>query len=258
MMQLCKKGLLLLAVASLLSSCANFLRKQDQPYLQVGPSSQAKSPMEAYRIQPRDLLTINLNSPDVNTNAYFNREGTGTRMAQLNPTSLYVNGYLVSDSGTVNLPMIGVQQVNGMTMEEMESHITQQLAKYITEFSVSVKLANFRVTVLGEVTRPAMYYFYESKVTLLQALSMAGDFQEYANRKKVRIVREWPDRTETFEIDLSKGDALVQEAFLMRTGDVVYVEPIQAKLFNTNSRVISVVLSAITAALTLYRIIQTN
>ena len=133
------------------------------------------------------------------------------------------------------------------------------MSKYLKEFSVTAKLVNFRVTVLGEVKMPSTYYFYETKVTALQVISLAGDFGEYANRKQVRIVRDYAKKSESFVLDFSNTASIMSsQQFLLRTGDVIYVEPLKSKNFNINSRVISVVLSALTAALTLYRIIQTN
>ena len=250
-------------VIFLFSSCNgiknNFLKKTDQPFIQINDNTQLKKyNLESYTIQPRDLITVNLNSPDLNTNIYFNKESGGMRINQPNATSLYLSGYLVNDSGYVNLPMIGIHMVKGKTVEEIELSISKELEKYLKEFSVSVKLANFRVSVLGEVVRPGTFYFYESKVTILQALSMAGDFQEYANRSQVRVVREFPDKTETYVLNLKGEDFISSQQFLLRTGDVIYIEPLKAKVFNTNSRVISLVLSTITAAFTLYRIIQTQ
>jgi polysaccharide biosynthesis/export protein len=257
------KYIYFIAAILLFSGCksvkSNFLRKNDQPYIQISDGeSLAKYNLESYTVQPRDLLTINLNSPDINTNLYFNKEGGGMRVNQPNATSLYLSGYLVTDSGYVNLPMIGHHEVVGKTVEEIEIRISEELKKYLKEFSVSVKLANFRVSVLGEVVRPGTFYFYESKVTILQALSTAGDFQEYADRSQVRVVREMPDKTETFLLNLKGADFLSSQQFLLRTGDVIYIEPLKSKVFNTNSRVISLVLSTITAAFTLYRIIQTQ
>lgn len=255
--------LYLLFITAVFSSCSgfksNFIRKQDQPYIQVDSKETLdKYKLETYKVQARDLLSVSLNSPDLNTNLYFNREGSSNRINQPNSISLYFTGYLVSDSGYINLPMIGKHSVVNRTAEDIEDSISKELSKYLKEFSVSVKLANFRITLLGEVSQPGTYYFYESKVTLLQALSMAGDFDEYANRSKLRIVRDLPEKTLTFEIDLKNKDFLSSQEFILRTGDIIYVEPLKSKVFSANRNVLTIVISSITAALTLYRIIQTQ
>ncbi len=253
---------LFIAVSIIIGSCGGvrrqFLRKVDQPYLQDAKKAPTQYSIEEYKIQPRDLLAVNLNSPDENTNIYFNRETGGMRINQPNPIALYTAGYLVDDDGNVNLPLIGLTQVSGKTTGQIEQQVSEKVAKYLKEFSVSVKLTNFRVTLLGEVSRPGTYYFYESKVTVLQALSQAGDFQEYADRKKVRLIRDINGEVSTYELDLTNQEILSSEQFLLMPNDVIYVEPLKSKVFNTNSRVLALVLSSVTAALTLFRIIQTS
>lgn len=229
------------------SSCANdFLKKKQILYLQGKETTYKKYELEEYLIQPRDQLAINLSSLDIKMTNYFNRENSsGLRVNQSDPASLYRSSYAVSDSGTIDLPIVGTLKVAGNTVESIEKMIAEKMSVYLKDFSVSVKLTNFRVTVLGEVGNPGTYYFYEKKVTLLQAISMAGGMNDYSNVSKVRILREYEDKAETFVLDMKSPDVVSQQQFLLRQGDVVYVEPLKSKVFRNNSATLSLIVSVI-------------
>ncbi len=252
----------IILILLVLSSCSvinkNFVKKTDLPYLQ-GEGEYKLATSGPYKIEPNDVLSISLNSSNPAMNQFFNRQ-TGQAMgaSQLNNAAIYFTGYMVNDSGYVEIPKLGRVLAKGKTVNEIENLIGQEMAKHVVEYSVSVKLANFRVTVLGEVARPGVYYFYEDNVNILQAIAMGGEFSSYANRKKVRLVREYSDKTVAQVVDLSSADVLASDAYKLRSKDVIYVEPLGSKTFMENTRTISVVLSVITAALTLFRILQTQ
>jgi polysaccharide biosynthesis/export protein len=246
----------------MLSSCSvinkHFVQKTDLPYLQ-GEGEYKAPAAEPYKIEPNDVLSISLNSSNPAMNQFFNRQtGQSVGASQLNNAAIYFTGYMVNDSGYVDIPKLGKVFAKGKTVTEIEHLISQEMAKHVLEYSVSVKLANFRVTILGEVARPGVYYFYEENVNILQAIAMGGEFSSYANRKKVRLIREYPEKTVAQVVDLSGTDVLSSNAYKLRSKDVIYIEPLRSKTFMENTRTISVVLSVITAALTLFRILQTQ
>lgn len=235
----------------------NFLQKEDLLYLQDQGSSYEKYKLEQYQIQPRDLLAINLTTPTLNTSMYFNRDNSSAlRPNQSDPATLYRTGYSVTDSGLIDLPMLGNVMVAGKTITEIEDHISEKMKVYLKEFSISVKLTNFRVTLLGEVVQPGTFYFYEDKVTLLQAISQARGFSDFANVSKVRIIRDNSDKVETFILDMKSPDIVSNQRFILTQGDVIYVETLKAKTFRNNSTPISIILSVISLAVTTIAIIS--
>jgi polysaccharide biosynthesis/export protein len=254
------KHIQLFLMLLMLSSCSvfnkHFVKQTDLPYLQ-GEGEYKLAPVEPYRIEPNDVLSISMNSSNPTVNQFFNRQtGQSIGSSQLNNAAIYFTGYMVSDSGYVDIPKLGKVLVKGKTVTEIEDLIGKEVAKHVVEYSVSVKLANFRVTILGEVARPGVYYFYEDNVNILQAIAMGGEFSSYANRKKVKLVRESQEKTVAQIVDLSSTDVLTSNAYKLRSKDIIYVEPLRSKTFMENTRTISVVLSVITAALTLFRLLQ--
>lgn len=202
-----------------------------------------------YRIRPLDILNIDLNNFSGSTIDYFKGEGGGNPqaiqgIAQGNPAFFYFKGYVVDDDGMIDLPLIGKLKVEGSTVIEIESTINKKLGEnYLQHPAVNVKLANFRVSVLGEVRRPGLQYVYDKQFTLLQALSQAGDLTDFGDRKKVRLVRKNESESEIILLDLTRPDLISADYFFLQPNDVIYIQPVKAKAFSVNSRVASLGLS---------------
>ena len=211
-----------------------------------------------YRIRAFDNLSIKLNSFEQSTTGEFNSSGAlGARPGGVDNALLYLSGYMVNQEGNIRLPLIGDIQVEGLTIDEIKDKIDTQLEEYLKFPSVSVKLTNFRVSVLGEVNRPGMQYIYEGKVTLLQAISQAGDLTDFANRNNIKLIREKSDGTLSTILDITKPDLISSEYYFLMPNDVIYVEPLKAKASNVNTRVAGVVLSVISVLITTINLIVT-
>ncbi|UZR92831.1 polysaccharide biosynthesis/export family protein [Chondrinema litorale] len=211
-------------------------------------------PTPEYRIRPLDILHIDLNNFSGSTTDYL-RGGVENSMSQQglsqgNPAYFYFKGFVVNDSGSINLPLVGTLNVAGLTTYEIETLVNKKLKEdYLQYPSVNVKLANFRVSVLGEVQQPGVQYVYDKQYTLLQAISQARDLTEYGNREKVKLVRKNEVNTEIFIIDLTNPELISSDKFFLQPNDVIYIEPVKAKAFSVNSRVASLGLSIISIVL---------
>ena len=133
---------------------------------------------------------IKVISRNEESNKLFNVE-TNTNNANTTTTAanLYLNGFTVSQEGDIELPNVGIVNLLNKTLEEAKKIITVQASEYITDPYVVVKLANFEVTVLGEVNNPGTFPVYKDNLTIFDALAMAGDINDYGNLRKVKIVR---------------------------------------------------------------------
>jgi len=163
-----------------------------------------------------------------------------------NQTSLYVNGYTVSDSGYIEIPVLGRIQVVGKTMDEAIVALRERAAVYLKDATVIVKLLSFRVSVIGEVYRPGSYSNPSNQLTVLEAISMAGDITDYGNRKQVLVLRPTATGTNTFRLDLTSKNILTSDGFFLLPNDIVYVEPIKSKTFRINIPTITLALTSIT------------
>lgn len=200
----------------------------------------------SYKIQQRDILYIRIISMNRDVTDVINTTPTYGSNIYNNEASFYIYGYNVSDSGNVEIPVIGKVNVVGLTLEEAKSSIIAQTKKFLKDPTVIVKLISFKYSVLGEVIRPGIYTNFNNQLTVLEAISQAGDISSFGNRKKVMVIRPDVSGTRTFKLDLTTKDILTSDGFFLLPNDIVYVEPVKSRNFRNNIPTISVVLGAIT------------
>ena len=245
-----RQHLIIFLLFPLLASCVS---QKELTYFSESDQSEFENYLTtSYEIRPLDLLFIDLKtlSPEGGTADFF--QG-GNNMA-VQPLAQggagpYFLGYTVSDSGYVKLPVVGRLKVSGLTMLQAAEKVDEALKPYLKYSAVTVKLANFRVSVLGEVTRPGVQYVYDTKYTILQALSAAGNLTDFGDRSRLRLVRESEEGTKIVTLDLSDPALLASEYYFLLPNDVLYVEPLKARAFSINSRVASLGLSVLSILL---------
>jgi polysaccharide export outer membrane protein len=133
----------------------------------------------------------------------------------------------------------------GRSLKEAQEIIQTKVDEYIKNATVKVKLLSFKVTVLGEVKSPGVYYNYNNKMTVLDGISMASGVTDYGRIQKVLVLRPTDSGSKTFRLDLSNKKFLASEAFFLQPNDVVYVEPDKYKNLKLNSSAYSLVLSTL-------------
>lgn len=186
------------------------------------------------KIQPNDILAIEVASrnPETVLAFQFNRNAD-TRGAAGEEAIGGMDGYRVDETGRIYLPFIGEVQVDGKTLLQLRQEITERLSNYIPDVSVQVRYLNFRVTVLGEVNRPNTYIIPNEKLTILEAIGMAGDFTPYAQRNTVLVIRERQQLREFARINTQEKELFKSPYFYLSPNDIVYIEPLKAKQFAT-------------------------
>jgi len=199
-----------------------------------------------YKIQTRDIMYVKIYSLNEEMSALINQTiGTYQQNLFQNETSLFINGYTVSDSGDIEIPVLGKVRVAGKTMDEAISAIRDRADRYLKDATVIVKLISFKFSVIGEVNRPGTYNNFNNQLTVLEAVSIAGDITDYGNRKKILVLRPTPDGTRSFRLDLTNSDILSSDGFFLLPNDIVYVEPIKNKSFRINMPTISLAFTSI-------------
>ncbi len=200
----------------------------------------------SYKIQQRDILYIQIISMNKEVTEVMNTTPVyGTNMYN-NEASFYIYGYNVNDSGDVEIPIVGKVNVVGKTLEEAKGAIMDSTLKFLKDPTVIVKLISFKYSVLGEVTRPGMYTNFNNQLTVLEAISQAGDVTPFGNKRRIMVVRPEVTGTTTIRLDLTSKDILTSEGFFLLPNDIVYVEPVKSRNFRNNIPTISLVLGAIT------------
>ena len=182
-------------------------------------------------IQPKDMLSIAVSSRNPELVAMFNlmlvQSTPGSEMGGTSGGQQRMLGYVVDNDGCIDFPVLGVLKVAGLTRWELSEMIKKRLIKdgLLPDAVVTVEFMNFKVSVLGEVASPGTYTIQGDKVTILQALSLAGDLTIYGMRENVSVIRERDGERTFFNVNLCDVDLFKSPAYYLQQNDVIYVEP---------------------------------
>lgn len=184
------------------------------------------------RLQPEDKISIIVNSKDpllVNLfNLPFVSRQLGNSVTNSNMTSQGISGYTINQEGNIDFPVLGSVHVAGMTREEVAAHIKKELIEnnLVKDPVVTVEYMNLTVTVLGEVANPGRFSIDKDRLTLLDALSMAGDLTIYGKRDNVSVQREEGGKQVIYKVNINSGKELyASPVYYLQQNDVIYVEP---------------------------------
>ena len=201
-------------------------------------------------IKPNDILSITIQTIDPSTPTAFSGNAGGGISSMGANGGTQVSGYLVDNKGEVELPLIGRLKLQGMTTIQARDTIRSIATRYYVDPAVNVRYMNYIITVLGDVSNPGAYTAQSERVSILDAIGMAGDLSITAKRENIMLIREENGQKMFYRVDLTKSDLVSSPYFYLKTGDVIYVEPNKAKAKNatldsTRDRYISYVLSTI-------------
>ena len=141
-----------------------------------------------------------------------------------------IDGYLVGDDNSINLPLIGSISTYGLNTSSLSEEIVNKLTPYIKDPSVNVRILNFRVSILGEVSRPGTYTFLEERVSIPQAIGQAGDLTINGDRNNILLIRDLDGNKTSQFIDLTKSDFISTPNYYLKQNDVIYIRPNNAKV----------------------------
>ena len=212
----------------------------------------------SYLLQEGDILHIKVSSLDQKSVEIFNKNVGANQNANLNESNLYIHGYSVDSDGDIRLPLIGDVNVVGLSIDSTRSIITESLKAYFKHYTVDVKLVNYRVSLLGEVTKPGTYFIYNMDNTLYHALSRAGGVTAHANLKKVKLIRHEMGTIKTYILNLSDLSILDNSFAHILPGDVFYFVPRKSKVTQHNVQVYSLLISSISLAVILINSFSRN
>jgi polysaccharide export outer membrane protein len=182
------------------------------------------------KIQPSDLLRIEVESVDPTAAAPFNEAAMGNNVGQISAQNLQLfQGYLVDQDGFVDLPLLGRIEAAGQTVESLAFLVRGKLTTYLRDPVVNVRFLNFKVTVIGEVAVPGVIPLPNSRVTIVEALGLAGDMTDYADRSSVLVVREQDGERSYKRLNLQTDEVFNSDYYYLKQNDVIYVEPIRAR-----------------------------
>ena len=207
-------------------------------------------------IQTNDLLNISVTSLNPEATMVFNTPNITTPVSATSsgttPSGGYgtpqLMGYLVNADGMIKFPVLGPVKAAGLTKRQLENVLTDSLSqrKLLVDPIVTARFLNFRVTVLGEVARPTTLNIANERISILEAVGLAGDLTIYAKRDNVLLIRESGGQKIVKRLDLSSSEILTSPYYYLKTNDVVYVEPRKEKIASTSrtQQLLPIILSA--------------
>jgi polysaccharide export outer membrane protein len=212
-------------------------------------------------IQPDDILSINIFTLNPQSGAIINQAASTPTLGgnTNNSVSTQSTGFLVDKNGEIELSLIGKLKVAGLTTYQARELIREKATDVYKQPNVQLRFANFKVSVLGEVNAPSAYTLPNEKVTILDALSLAGDLTIYGRRDNVLIVRDNNGKKEFARLDMNSSNIFNSQFYYLKQNDVIYVEPNKRKVSASNSAqiqtigVIASVVSVIVLAISSFK-----
>lgn len=221
-------GMLLCLMMGLFQSCGvpfeklvNFQGENENGLLE----SQYIKEVTKIKIQADDILSVTVSTFDTTASRIFNKplQNTG-------PNGSFIGqGYLVDQEGNIEFPIVGKIKVSGETRESAIEAIKAKLLVYLRDPVVDVRFLNLHVSVNGEVKIPGLYTFPDEQFSLLEAITMAGDLTDYADRQNIMVIREVGKVREFGIVDLTSPRAFESPYFYLSQNDVIYIKPLEEK-----------------------------
>lgn len=246
----------------ILSSCVS---KKKLTYLQYSDTSakydisvdeiNASATPITYKIMPYDNLFIRVVTPDPQWSELFNPTPSGT--AGMTEESAALVGYSVDGNGYIEIPFVGKVDVGGKTLAEIKVELDLIFKKYINDAYITVRLVNNYVGILGEVNAPGRYKLSKERLNVFEALSMAGDMNEYSNRQKVQLIRPSPYGPIIKEFSLADRTILSSEFYYVMPNDIIYVMPMHGKANELSINIYTLFLTTISTALVIISYFRT-
>lgn len=253
--------LFILGVSLILGGCASSKNIEYFKDINEGVIPNSIANLEPV-INKSDILSITVTSPNPDATVMFNAPNMSAYQAtaaagNISPAS----GYLVSQEGTIEFPALGKIMAAGLTKDKLKDEITKRLvdSKLLIDPIVNVRFLNYRVTVLGEVARPTVVTVPNEKISILEAIGVAGDITIYGKKENVLLIREEKGSKLIKRINLNTSEIFSSPYYYLKSNDVIYVEPNAAKVATASrtQQLLPTILSALSfVAIILTRVIK--
>ena len=230
----------LLVVSMMITGCGS---SKNVAYFQNSDSVNLDMSKVLYdaRIMPKDMLSITVNTTDQEASIPFNLTVATPQTASLRTQSTTVAAlqtYLVDNEGNIDFPLVGTLHLGGLTKGEAERLVLEKIKPYMSATEkpiVTVRMINYKISVIGEVAHPGMFTVANEKISILEALAQAGDLTIYGVRDRVKLIREdATGKKEIHVVNLNDANIINSPYYYLQQNDIVYVEPNKVKSQNSS------------------------
>lgn len=238
------KILFSIALAFYLFSCTT---PKDVTYFQNATNNEKVNVLNTFesRLKSNDIISIYVSAPDMDAvrpfnisqglNIDFAEGGGGQSGGGQRPSE-----YLVDYEGNIEFPVLGKIKIAQLTRVQVQDLIKEKLKAYVNNPIVSVRLKNFKITVLGEVRRPGSYVISEDRVSVVEALGLAGDLTIQGKRQNIMVIRGEGESKVYYKLDLTSKNIFSSPGYYLAQNDVIYVEPNDTKIKSSKTSDISI------------------
>lgn len=229
------------------------------------------SKFDEYLLQANDVVEINIKTSDpqlnlmfdLNSSANQNRMMGGGGNMMSGGDIFYLTGYTINDDGIVELPILGDLKMVGLNTTQAKESIENELRKIVRddEYFVRVRLGGIRFSALGEFVRPGKYTILQNRVTIFEAIANAGDLTLLAKRDNIMLIRQYPEGSRTYRVNLTNKEIMKSEFYYIRPNDMIYAEPMKVRELGTGVtllQTVQVLISFATVALLVYTTTNNN
>ncbi len=226
-----------------LTNCAS---RKEFVYFQDNKDTKITSEQQL-KLKQGDILNIKVFGCDEESIKIFNIPSTNNQNVTRNYFSggISANGYLINKKGEIDFPLIGGIKIVNLSLEEASDLLKNKLNTYLKDPKVSIQIQNFKITVLGDVRNPGTIEVPNEKITLIEAIGIAGDLNITAKRKNILLLREEDGIKKQYRIDITNKDFINSPAYYLVQNDVIYIEANKAKINSSNVTGSSSILVAI-------------
>jgi len=201
-----------------------------------------------------DVVSILVSATDMDAARPFNLQGASIGISENGgegAAGAAEPSYLIDEEGNIEFPVLGKLKLSGLTRVQVKEMIKEKLKIYINDPIVNVRLKNFKITVIGEVSRPGSYTIPNERVTVIEALGLAGDLSIKGKRENITVIRDNGGVNTYHKVDFTSKEIFKSPVYYLAQNDVVYVEPNESRVkeSRTNQNVLGIVLSVIGVAL---------
>jgi len=211
----------------------NYIYLQNKSVKNDTSSQFIKTVKHDYLLQAGDILYINLSSDDERLSKIF-LPNSGMAQGQMmqgggSGTPFYFTGFTLNSAGELELPYIGKVKLAGKDIEAAKALLETEFSKYFKVYFLTVKLAEFKFSIIGNVGHSGQYFFMQNSVNIIEALAMSGDVTDMGKRNRIMLLRQYPEGIKTHYIDLTDKSLLTSQFFYLQNHDIIYVEPLRVR-----------------------------
>lgn len=237
------KNLFYLVLIFLFASCVSHKQVtyfNDLQELETGKLNIPNAPSAV--LKNADLVEVQISSISLETNAYFQTDQSSS------DDGFGGNLYQIDETGFIHLPLLGKVEIAGLSKEEARSTIETALLEYVQKPSVNLRIADFKITVLGEVNTPGVYNIPAGEASVLEALGYAGDLTVFGVRENVLLIRDNGVEKSFHRLNLNDSSVLESEHFYLQNNDVIYIQPTKGLTSKDDNiyRILPLIISSLT------------